>query len=62
MVASPAGELPAASAPADPSPILADADRPADSVIEVELPSGVKLRVTGAVDEAVLRRVLSALS
>jgi transposase len=31
-------------------------------VIEVELASGVKLRLTGAVDEAALRRVLSALS
>jgi transposase len=30
--------------------------------IEVELPSGVKLRVTGNVEGAVLRRVLSALS
>jgi transposase len=62
MVAPPVGEIPAASAAADPTPILADADRPADGVIEVELPSGVKLRITGAVDEAALRRVLSALS
>jgi transposase len=31
-------------------------------LIEVELPSGVKLRLTGDVDEAALRRVLSALS
>jgi len=31
-------------------------------MIEVALPSGVKLRITGAVDEAALRRVLSALS
>lgn len=31
-------------------------------VIEVELPTGVKLRVTGAVGEAALRRVLAALS
>lgn len=30
--------------------------------IEVELPSGVKLRVPGGVDEASLRRILSALS
>ena len=62
MVAPPVGELAAASAPADPAPILADAERPADGMIEVELPSGVKLRITGAVDEAALRRVLSALS
>lgn len=31
-------------------------------MIEIELPSGVKLRVSGDVDAAVLRRVLSALS
>jgi hypothetical protein len=31
-------------------------------VIEVELRSGVKLRLTGAVDAVVLRQVLSALS
>jgi transposase len=48
MAADPAASMPAA--PAMPS------------AIEVELPSGVKLRVTGNVDEAVLRRVLSALS
>ncbi|HEV2673025.1 MAG TPA: transposase [Aliidongia sp.] len=30
-------------------------------VIEIELPSGVNLRLTGDVGEAVLRRVLSAL-
>ena len=62
MVAPPVGELPAASAPAGPAPIPADADPPADGMIEVELPSGVKLRITGVVDEAALRRVLSALS
>jgi len=33
-----------------------------DGLIEVELRSGVKLRLTGDVDEAALRRVLSALS
>ena len=33
-----------------------------DGLIEVELPSGVKLRLTGDIDEAALRRVLSALS
>jgi transposase len=61
-LAPPVGQLAPASPAADPTPILADADRPADGVIEVELPSGVKLRITGAVDEAALRRVLSALS
>jgi transposase len=33
------------------------ADQPAGGTIEVELPSGVKLRLTGAVDEAALHRV-----
>ncbi len=42
-------------------------DRPvfeptATGTIEVELPTGVKLRVTGDVGEVLLRRVLSALS
>jgi hypothetical protein len=31
-------------------------------MIEVALPSGVKLRITGAVDEAAQRRVLLVLS
>jgi transposase len=58
MVAGePVRHLPAAVA--DPALILAEAAPP---VIEVELPSGVKLRLTGPVDEAALRRVLSALS
>lgn len=33
-----------------------------DGTIEVELPSGVKLRLRGAVDQAALRLILSALS
>ena len=33
------------------------ADQPAGGTIEVELLSGVKLRLTGAVDEAALHRV-----
>ena len=33
------------------------ADQPAGGTIEVELPSGVKLRLTGAVAEAALHRV-----
>jgi hypothetical protein len=43
-------------------PTLAASDRPPDGIIEVELLSGVKLRLTGTVDEVALRRVLSALS
>ena len=60
-VTPPVGQLAAPAASADvASP--PEADRPAGSIIEVELPSGVKLRLTGAVDEAMLRQVLSALS
>lgn len=51
----PPPELPAAPIPS--------ASKPAPGgMIEVELPSGVKLRVTGDVGETALRRVLSALS
>ncbi|MGH7227371.1 MAG: IS66-like element accessory protein TnpA [Gemmataceae bacterium] len=53
--------LPApAPAPDTVSPIPAAPIR--TSAIEVELPSGVKLRLTSDVEEALLRRVLSALS
>jgi transposase len=62
LVAPPVDELPAATAPINPVPPVADGDRSASCLIEVELPSGVKLRVTGAVDAAMLRQVLSALS
>lgn len=58
-LAPPVEELPSAAVPV---PTLAEPDRPAGGIIEVELPSGVKLRLTGAVDEVGLRRVLSALS
>jgi transposase len=62
LVAPPADELPAATAPIDLVPPVGAADRRAGGLIEVELPSGVKLRLTGAVDAALLRQVLSALS
>ena len=62
LVASPVDALPAATTPIDPVPLDGEADRPAGGVIEVELPSGIKLRLTGAVDAALLRQVLSALS
>jgi hypothetical protein len=61
-LAPPAEELALATAPVDPVPTLAEPDRPTDGIIEVELPSGVKLRLTDAADEVALRRVLSALS
>ena len=61
-LAPPVEQLALATAPVDPMPTLAEPDRPADGIIEVELPSGVKLRLTGAVDEVALRRVFSALS
>lgn len=53
--------LPAPPMTADPVPPAPMAST-APGAIEVELPSGVKLRVVGDVEEAVLRRVLSALS
>ena len=62
LVAPPVDELPAATAPIVPAPPGGEADRPAGGLIEVELRSGVKLRITGAVDAALLRQVLSALS
>ena len=60
--ALPFGELPAVAVPVDPMPTLPEADRPGGGTIEVELFSGVRLCLTGAVDEAALRRVLAALS
>jgi transposase len=62
LVAPPVDELPAAMAPIDPVRPGGDVDRRADGLIEVELRSGIKLRLTGAVDAALLRQVLSALS
>jgi transposase len=62
LVVPPVNELPAATAAIDPVPPGGEADRPTGGLIEVELPSGVKLRISGAVDAAVLRQVLSALS
>jgi transposase len=61
-LASPVEELASAAVPVDPVSALPEADRPVKGTIAVELPSGVKLRLTGAVDEGALRRVLSALS
>jgi hypothetical protein len=61
-LAPPVEELPRAAASVDPVPTPPETDRPTDGIIEVELASGVKLRLTGAVDEVALRRVLSALS
>lgn len=62
LVAPPVDELPAVTAPIEPVRPGGDADQPAGGLIEVELPSGVKLRIAGAVDAALLRQVLSALS
>ncbi len=56
VVPDPALPEPAGGKPeGEPDPVAA-------GVIEVDLPTGVKLRVTGDVGEAALRRVLSALS
>ena len=59
-VAPPVGQLEPPAASAEPATSSED-NRPAVGTIEVELPSGIKVRLTGAVDEAALRRVLSAL-
>src|SRR6516165_7256423 len=61
-LAPPVEQLEIGRAPAEPMPTLAEPDRPPDGMIEIELPSGVKLRLTGPVDEVALHRVLSALS
>jgi transposase len=60
-VAPPVGQLEPPAASADPAASSED-NQPAVGTIEVELLSGVKVRLTGVVDEAALRRVLSALS
>ena len=60
-VAPSIGQLEPPAASAEPAASSED-NQPAVGTIEVELPSGVKVRLTGAVDEAALRRVLSALS
>jgi transposase len=44
-----------------PAPVAVVPAAPATGIVEVELPSGVKLRVAGDVDSAVLRRILSVL-
>jgi hypothetical protein len=54
-------QLTAPVAPADPASPR-EADRPVGGIIEVDLLSGLKLRLTGVIDETALRRVLSALS
>ena len=56
---APVAALPA-SEPPPTVPRHLDAKHP--SIIEVELPSGIKLRLTSAVDAAALRRVISALA
>jgi transposase len=55
---SAAPEPPSLPAPPPPEP---PATAPTGGLVEVELPSGVKLRVTGDVDPGALRRILSAL-
>ncbi|MBV9824592.1 MAG: transposase [Alphaproteobacteria bacterium] len=62
LMAPAVDDLPAATAPIEPVRSGGEVDRPAGGVIEVELPSGIKLRLTGAVDAGQLRQVLSALS
>jgi len=62
LAEAPVEQLPApAIAPASKASVI-PTEAPAPGTIEVELPSGVKLRLKGNVEEAALRRVLSALS
>ena len=54
--------LPAPTAPSAPGATISPPDvQGPSSRIEVELPSGIKLRVDGHVDEAALTRVLTVL-
>lgn len=62
VTVSPPLGLAAASTDVDPVSADPEVGCPASGVIAVELPSGAKLRITGAVDAAALRQVLSALS
>jgi transposase len=60
---APVEQLPAPAAIDSVAPVIAaTAEPPAAGMIEIELLSGVKLRLKGEVEEAALRRVLSALS
>jgi len=59
---SPIPQLPAPEPVVDPEPVCEMAAPQSAGTIEVELPSGVKLKLSGDVDETALRRVLSALS
>ena len=59
--AEPVAQLPSPET-IDDAPLVPPAAPHGDGLIEVELPSGVKVRLTGDIDEAALRRVLSALS
>jgi transposase len=56
VTADPALPEPAAA------PVAVAPEPAAGGTVEIELPSGVKLRVSGDVGEAALRRIFSALS
>jgi transposase len=60
VASEPMAQLPPPEPTIDTPPVSSAPD--SDGLIEVELPSGVRLRLTGNIDEAALRRVLSALS
>ena len=53
---------PVQDAPPQPSPLAAASSRAMAGAIEVELPSGVRLRLGSEVDGAALQRVLAALA
>jgi transposase len=62
LMTLPAPEPAAEPPPSDPPTRPCAAEPAAGGAVEVELPSGVKLRFTGDVEEIALRRILSALS
>jgi transposase len=59
---APVEQLPAPASAADPGGTVIATEPPDSAMIEVELPSGVKLRLRGDIAEAALRLVLSALT
>jgi len=59
---APVEQLPPPAIATDPAAPVIPTEPSTAAMIEIELLSGVKLRLKGGVEEAALRRVLSALS
>ncbi len=56
-----AAEPPSLPAPAPAQDALPPPSAPVPGLVEVELPGGIRLRISGEVEAAALRRILSAL-